>query len=111
MPRLYCEEHGREHEARCESEHEKYLMLGETALIVHGTLFSGPWQCDRCNEPLRRGQKAWLMTAFPRSVTAGMGDYDFAYEKRYFNMKRAEVAVYGAEWPVAAGASGLKEKA
>ena len=46
------------------------------------------------------------MTAFPRSMTAGMGDYDFAHEKRYLRMKRAEVAVYGAEWPGVAGASG-----
>jgi hypothetical protein len=26
-----------------------------------------------------------------------MRDYDFAYEGQYFNMKRAEVKVYGAK--------------
>ena len=80
--------------------------FGETVLIVRQRLISGGWQCDKCNAPLNRGHKAWLMTAFPRSMTAGMGDYDFAHEKRYFHMKRAEVAVYGAEWPGVAGASG-----
>ena len=37
MPRLYCEEHGREHEAVCETEHENYRRLGETVLIVSGS--------------------------------------------------------------------------
>jgi hypothetical protein len=111
MPYLFCAEHGKQHQSRCQAEQENYRCFGETVLIVHGTLFSGPWQCDRCNEPLWRGQEAWLITAFPRSVTAGTGDYDFAYEKQYFNMKRAQVAVYGAEWPGAAGASGLRRKA
>ena len=87
-------------------DQENYRWFGETVLIVRGRLISGGWQCDKCNAPLNRGHKAWLMTAFPRSMTAGMGDYDFAHEKRYFNMKRAEVAVYGAEWPGVAGASG-----
>lgn len=94
------------HESRCQEDQENYRWFGETVLIVRGRLISGGWQCDKCNAPLNRGHKAWLMTAFPRSMNAGMGDYDFAHEKRYFNMKRAEVAVYGAEWPGVAGASG-----
>jgi hypothetical protein len=106
MPHLFCAEHGKEHESRCPEDQENYRWFGETVLIVRGRLISGGWQCDKCNAPLNRGHKAWLMTAFPRSMTAGMGDYDFAHEKRYFNMKRAEVAVYGAEWPGVAGASG-----
>ena len=97
MPYLFCAEHGHGHESRCQEEQENYRWLGETVLIVMGTLKSGPWQCSCCNAPLKRRQKAWLMTAFPRSMTAGMGDYDFAHEKQYFNMKRAEVKVYGAE--------------
>ena len=104
--RICLHEHGKEHESRCQEDQENYRWFGETVLIVRGRLISGGWQCDKCNAPFNRGHKAWLMTAFPRSMTAGMGDYDFAHEKRYFNMKRAEVAVYGAEWPGVAGASG-----
>ena len=99
MPYLFCKEHGQEHESRCQEEQENYRWLGETVLIVKGTLKGGPWQCTCCSAPLKRSQKAWLMTAFPRSMDAGMGDYDFACEGQYFNMKRAEVKVYGAESP------------
>jgi hypothetical protein len=97
MPRLYCAEHGKEHEFRCQEEQENYRWLGETVLIARGQLISAPWRCDRCHAPLRRCHKAWLVTAFPHSATAGMGDYDFAVEKQYFNMTLAEVKVYGAE--------------
>jgi len=95
MPRLYCDEHGKEHESRCQEEQENYRWFGETILIVRGRLKSGPWTCDRCNAPLKQNHKAWLVTAFPRSMSS-MRDYDFAQEREYFNMKRAEVKVYGA---------------
>jgi hypothetical protein len=55
---------------------------------------------------LKRGKRACLMTAFPRSMTTGMGDYGFAQEQEYFDMKRAEVAAYGAEWDATAPATG-----
>jgi len=106
MPYLFCAKHGKEHEAKAREEQENYRQFGETVLIVKGTLINGPWRCDRCNTTLKRGKLACLMTAFPRSITAGMGDYDFAYERGYFDMKRAEVAVYGAEWHATAPATG-----
>ena len=48
---------------------------------------------------LKPGDAAMLMTAFPRHFTEGMDGYDFAPEKRYFDMQRAQVAVYGVRWP------------
>ena len=96
MPRLYCEEHGKEYESRCQEEQENYRWLGETIRIVTGRLKAGAFHCDYCKAPLKRRQKAWLMTAFPRPMTADVRDCDFAQEGRYFNMKRAEVRVYGA---------------
>ena len=99
MPRLYCTEHGKQHESRCQQEQENYRWLGETVLIVSGQLKSGPWQCDGCNAPLKRSQKVWLMTAFPSHFAEELERYDYACERQYFNMERAKVTVYGAEPP------------
>jgi hypothetical protein len=99
MPYLFCAAHGREHENRTIEQQEEYRQQGESVLIVHGTLKSGPWQCDKCNVLMKPGDAAMLMTPFPRHFAGGMDGYDFASEKRYFDMKRAEVAVYGVQWP------------
>jgi hypothetical protein len=97
MPYLFCKEHGQEHETRCREEQENYRRFGETVLAVKGTLVTGPWACDSCNVTLRRGKRAYLMTAFPRYVAETMDTYEFANEKQYFDMKRAEVTLYGAD--------------
>jgi hypothetical protein len=99
MPYLFCAEHGKEHEASCKDEQENYRLLGETVLVVSGTLISGPWRCDRCNAPLKRSQKAWLVTAFPRHFAEDLERYDYAYERQYFRIDKAEARVYGAEPP------------
>jgi hypothetical protein len=105
MPYLYCVAHGRGHENRAIGQQEEYRQQGESVLIVHGALKSGPWQCDTCSVPLKRGEAAMLLTAFPRHVTGGMDGYGFASEKRYFDMKRAQAVVYGVQWPDVAWAS------
>ncbi len=97
MPRLYCEEHGREQEARSESEHESYRMLGETVLIVTGPLKTSSWRCDRCNARLRKSTRAYLVTAFPHQFAEELDRYDYAHEGEYFLLARTEVKVYGAE--------------
>jgi hypothetical protein len=99
MPRLYCEEHGREHESRCQEEQDNYRLLGETVLMVSGTLISGPWNCDRCNVRMKKGSRAWLMTAFLRCFAENLDGYDYACERQYLSMMNAEARVYGAEPP------------
>jgi hypothetical protein len=99
MPYLFCKQHGKEHVARSKEEQDNYRLLGETVLIVRGTLISGPWRCDRCNAPLKRRQKAWLVTAFPRHFAEDLEAYDYAYERQYFRIDKAEVKVYGADPP------------
>src|SRR5947209_4133545 len=103
MPYLYCAVDGKDHENLAIAQQDYYRQAGESVLIVHGTLKSGPWKCDKCNTRLKRGDAATLMTAIPRHIAEGMDSYDFAYEQRYFDMKRAEVKVYGAKWRGAAG--------
>lgn len=98
MPRLYCEPHGREHEARAIVQEATYRQLGESVLIVRGELISGPWLCDECHALLARGSRARLLTAFPLWVVEQMPAYDLAYERHYFAVEKAEVAVYGAAW-------------
>jgi hypothetical protein len=110
MAYLFCEEHGREHEAETRSSQEHYRREGETVLAVKGRLISGPWRCDRCNAVLKRGRPAWLFAAFPRWVAESIGEYEFKYERRYFAVEHSAVAVYGAEWPgVACAAAVLAE--
>jgi hypothetical protein len=99
MPRLYCTEHGKEHEATCHEEQENYRLLGETVLIVKGTLTSGPWRCDRCNTRLTKGNPAYLVTAFSRHFAEELDGYDYGYERQYLAMERAEAKLYGAEPP------------
>jgi hypothetical protein len=102
MPYLYCAAHGREHENRVIGQQEDYRQEGESVLIVHGTLTGGAQRCDKCNATLRRGDAATTLSAFSRHVVDGMGDYDFASERRYFDMAKASAAVYGTPWPDAA---------
>ena len=58
-----------------------------------------PDRCDKCNVPLTRGDSAMLMTAFPPFMTEAMEAYDFAGERRYFDLAKAEIKLYGASWP------------
>jgi hypothetical protein len=99
MPYLYCAVDGKGHENRIIAQQDYYRQQGESVLIVRGLLKGGPWKCDKCNARLKRGDAATLVSAIPRFIAEGMDSYDFAYEKRYFDMKRAEVKVYGARWP------------
>lgn len=99
MARLFCEHDGLEYEERVIRQASIYRQEGESILIVKGKLISGGWLCDRCNAPLGKGKPAYLATAFPRWITQQMADYDFIQERQYFAVGKAEVAVYGAEWP------------
>ena len=99
MATLFCEPHGREHEARVIGQQAIYRQEGETILIVKGKLISGGWLCDRCNAPLEKGNPACLLVVFPRWITEQIPGYDFIREREYFAVEKAEVAVYGAEWP------------
>lgn len=99
MARLYCEDHGKEHEARVIGQASTYCQEGESILIVKGKLVSGGWLCDRCNVPLGKADQAYLLTVFPQWITEQVPDYDFMHERQYFAIKKAEVAVYGAKWP------------
>jgi hypothetical protein len=58
MPYLFCEAHGREHEADASAAQEEYRQAGESVVTVKGTLISGPWLCDRCNARLVKGARA-----------------------------------------------------
>jgi hypothetical protein len=40
--------------------------------------------------------------AIPRYIAEGVDSYEFAYERRYFDLQRADVKVYGAAWPAVA---------
>jgi hypothetical protein len=99
MPYLFCKTHGRMHDASCQQEQENYRQLGETVMIVSGTLNSGPWLCDKCNAELNKGTTAYLMTAYPRHFAEELAGYDYANERRYFRMEKATVRVYGAMPP------------
>ena len=100
MPYLYCETHGREREAGIIERQEAYRQEGESLLVTSGTLVSGPWQCDRCNATLRKGDAATLVSVLPAWVAVGLTDYDFGYERGYFAMGKADIATaYGADWP------------
>lgn len=99
MARLYCEEHGKEHEAHVIGQAAISCQEGESVLIVKGTLISGGWLCDRCNAPLGKGDQAYLLSVFPRWVTEQMPGYAFINERQYFSVEKAEIAVYGAAWP------------
>jgi hypothetical protein len=102
MPYLFCQEHGREQEAKCEEEQESFLWLGETVLIVSGPLKSPSWRCASCNVRLRRGQRAWMVTAFARPSPEDLGRYDYATEREYFNIEHAEARWYGTASPPSA---------
>jgi hypothetical protein len=99
MAWLYCSVHGRGQENFTIARQADYRQEGESVLIAHGTLTSGGWHCDRCNARLRRGDPATLMTAFPRYITEAMDEYDFASERRYFELAKVDVKRYGASWP------------
>lgn len=99
MPYLYCAFRGRGHETRIIEQQESYRAEGESVLIVKGKLKSGPHHCDKCNARLNCGDDAALLSAFPRHIVEGTDAYDFAYERRYFDMGKAEAKLYGADWP------------
>jgi hypothetical protein len=105
MPYLYCAADGPGYEQGAAARQDDYREAGEGVLIVHGPLASGPHRCDRCNAALGKGDHATLLSAIPRHVVEGTRSYDFAYEKRYFDMKRARVALYGAPWPAVVSAA------
>ena len=96
MPYLFCAEHGREEEAECEAEQENYLLLGEAVLVVTGSLISGPWRCDRCDGPLKKGEPAFVVTGFSHHFASDLAGYDYSYERRYFSMREVRAAAYGA---------------
>jgi len=100
MPFLFCETHGRMHEAEHRSNQETLQQEGESVLIVSGKLISEPRCCDSCNVELMPGDTAYLLSALPGHVTEGLTDYDFGYERAYFAMGEQDIAtVYGAPWP------------
>jgi hypothetical protein len=96
MPYLLCDAHGREYQARVTQKQELYRQEGESILIVSGSLRSGPWLCDKCNARLNKGSRAMLGIVYPRYITESLHEYDFGYERRYFDMQQAETAVFGA---------------
>jgi hypothetical protein len=108
MTYLYCAVHGRGHENRTIDQQERYREAGECVLIVKGRLISGPHRCDKCNTSLKRGDDATLLSAFPRHIVEGMVVYDFAQERRYFDMRKAEARWYGTAWPGVASASAAR---
>lgn len=99
MPYLFCQEHGRAHEARCMEDEENHRRFGEVMLIVTGPLKSPSHRCLACKLRLRRGQRAYLLTAFPRPTPEDLGRYDFAAEGEYVVLEHAEARLYGADWP------------
>jgi hypothetical protein len=100
MPYLYCEKHGREHEAHIVEQQEVYREADESVLIASGALISGPWQCDSCNARLREGDQAVLVSAFPSHCRDELYGYDFGYERQYFAFSQGDTATaYGADWP------------
>ncbi len=96
MPYLYCAKHGQQHAANAIEQQELYREEGEAVLIFKAPLKSGAWVCDRCNVPLRKGDIAYLVTAFSQDFADELATYRFEYERRYFVMEKAEARVYGA---------------
>src|SRR5262245_61503195 len=99
MPHLFCQEHGQEQEARCIEDEENYRRFGEAVLIVSGPVKSPSHHCQSCHTRLRRGQMAWLVTAFSRAIAAALDRHDFAAEREYFVLEHAEARLYGATPP------------
>lgn len=99
MPYLFCQAHGQEHAASCREREEEYRQLGETVVTVSGALTGGPWRCDRCNVRLRKGDRAFVVTAYPSHYASELTGYDYGYERRYFRLNQAEARVYGARPP------------
>lgn len=110
MPYLLCQTHGEEHEASCQEEQETYRQLGETVVIVSGTLISGPWKCDRCGAALKKGTMAHLLTAYPRHFADELTDYDYGNEQRYFKVEKAAVNIYGAMPPGGIAVPAMQEE-
>ena len=102
MPYLFCEEHGRDREALFAQEQENYRRFGETVLVVTGPLKTASCRCHSCNARLRRGQRGYLVTAFPRPTPGELGRYDYAAESEYLVIEHAEARWYGAASPPSA---------
>jgi hypothetical protein len=96
---LFCDEHGREQEAKCQQEQDNYRLLGETMLVVTGPMKSPSFRCDRCHLRLRRGQRGYLVTAFPRSCAEILDHYGYAHEREHFVIEYAKATLYGIEPP------------
>jgi hypothetical protein len=96
MPYLFCDGHGREHEATCEEEQESYRWLDETVLIVSGPLKSPSWRCHQCHVRMRRGARAVLVTAFAGAHVQELAGYAYAAAEEYFLIEHVEARVYGA---------------
>lgn len=95
MPYLFCAEHGQQHAANAIEQQEQYREEGEAVLIFKAPLKASTWLCDRCNAQLGEGDIAYLVTAFSRFFADELASYDFAYERQYFVMEKAEARVYG----------------
>jgi len=90
MPRLYCEDHGKEACKDYESETAESLE-GQGILVTSQALKGGPWLCDRCNKALDRGDVAYLVVYLnPDMVDSFEHDYDFSYEYDYFGTSIGE---------------------
>jgi len=48
---------------------------------------------------VRRGQRAYLVSAFPRPMPEDLGGYDYAAEREYLILEQAEARLYGAAPP------------
>ena len=92
MSSLYCKTHGEEKEAEARADDEEMREDGESVLIVHGRLISGPWRCDRCNAELNEGDEAFFEAIYPRHITEQIYDYDFSYEREYFALHDGSLA-------------------
>jgi hypothetical protein len=100
MSSLYCKIHGREKEREAVSDNDSMCEEGESVLIVHGHLISGPWRCDRCNAELTEGTEAYFEAIYPCHMSERFWEYDFSYECEYFALSNGcRLAVYGSPWP------------
>ena len=99
MPYLFCEPHGQEHEATSLEGAGELPPPRRSRPDRQRSADSGSWHCDRCQTRLKKGQTAYLMTAFPSHFAEELDRYDYAYERQYFQIDRAKARIYGAAPP------------